>query len=104
MKLKATKSFHASGVGTVHQGSEFEVHDALGQELADKGLASVTEASTDTDAGAAQSEPQAKAELPPLNKADFAPKRKRKAKTEDDAEHDVEPSVGQSPDRDETEE
>jgi hypothetical protein len=79
MKLKATKSFHTSGVGTVHQGTEFEVHDALGKELSDKGLASVVEASTDTAAGADASEPHAKQERPLSNKAEVVPKTKRKA-------------------------
>jgi hypothetical protein len=76
MKLKATKSFHASGIGTVHQGAEFETHDALGTELSDKGLAVKT---GDSDPSAPLSE---KAELPPLNKADFAPKTKRKTAPE----------------------
>jgi hypothetical protein len=77
MKLKANRSFHTSGIGMVHERTEFEVHDALGRELVDKGLARVIEASTDTDAGAAGSEPHAKQEPPPLNKAALAPKTKR---------------------------
>lgn len=78
MKLKALKSFHTSGVGMVHERTEFEVHDALGKELADKGLARVIESSTDTDAGAVESEPHVKQDPPPLNKAEVAPKTKRK--------------------------
>lgn len=76
MKLKAKDSFHASGLGMVHARQEFEAHDALGRELADKGLAEILEASTDTAAGAKETEPavpkEGKADLPPLNKADFA--------------------------------
>jgi len=89
MKLKAIKSFHASGVGTVHQGTEFEVHDALGREFETKGLALVTQASTDTDAGADQSEPHAKKEPELLNKMEQTPEnktRRRKVRIEEDAE------------------
>jgi hypothetical protein len=97
MKLKAIRSFHTSGIGMVHERTEFEAHDALGKELVDKGLASVIEASTNatdhrsgepdpsegvgahTDAGAAESAPHAKQEPAPLNKAALAPKTKRAA-------------------------
>lgn len=83
MKLKAKDTFHASGVGKVHARQEFEVHDALGKELVDKGHAEILEASTDTDAGAAQSEPAVpKAEPELLNKIEPAPKNKRRGKAE----------------------
>lgn len=85
MKLKATKSFHASGVGTVHQGAEFETHDALGKELSDKGLAIKTGDSDPSET------PNEKAELPPLNKADFAPKTKRKTAPETPSDAPAEP-------------
>jgi hypothetical protein len=85
MKLKAIKSFHTSGLGMIHARTEFEAHDALGQELADKGLAEVIESSTDTVAGAADSQPHAKQEPALINKMEPAPESKRsrrKAKTE----------------------
>lgn len=79
MKLRAKDSFHTSGVGTVHAGQEFEVHDQLGREIADKGHAEILEASTDTDAGADQSEPAAPKSEPGLisAKVEPAPKNKR---------------------------
>jgi hypothetical protein len=90
MKLRAKDSFNTSGIGTVHAGSEFEVHDALGQELVDKGHAVIVEATTPTAAGAAAKEPAAakapaapkaplsKADLPPLNKMAETPANKSK--------------------------
>lgn len=102
MKLKAIDSFHTSGLGSVHAGQEFEVHDALGKEIAAKGLATVTEESTDTSAGADSTDqatpkslPEAKMEEAPENKLVAAPPNKRgpgrppKAKAE--PEPDVEP-------------
>lgn len=90
MKLRAKDTFHASGVGKVHAGQEFETHDALGQELADKGHAEILEASTDTAAGADQSTPAVpKSDLPPLAKVEPAPKNKRrKAETPEPADTD----------------
>lgn len=62
--MKARDSFHASGVGTVHAGKEFEVHDALGKDLQDRGLADVV--------GGAKAEPtpQNKVAPAPANKAE----------------------------------
>lgn len=94
MKLKAKDSFHASGVGTVHAGAEFETHDALGQELVDKGHAEIvgdSDDATEEPAGELPGEEisrvdddyeqpadaEEKAELPPLNKVEPAPKNKR---------------------------
>lgn len=77
MKLKATKSFHASGLGTVHEGTEFEAHDALGQEIADKGLAEIVKASTPSSGGAAQTEPAAPKQ--PVSAAKAAPPVQNKA-------------------------
>ena len=105
MKLKATDSFHTSGLGSVHAGQVFEAHDALGKEITKRGLATVVEPSTDTSAGAAATEiaapkslpdtgakmdpvPQNKSEPAPLNKsgpagdvgpADISKVRKRRA-------------------------
>ena len=85
MKLKARDSFHASSLGGVHAGQVFEVHDALGKEIVNKGLATVVEASTDTSAGAdatdvatpkSLSDPGAKTDQAPLNKSDPAPLNK----------------------------
>jgi hypothetical protein len=86
MKMKALDSFHTSGLGSVHAGQEFEVHDALGKEIAAKGLAVVTEESTDTSAGADSTdvatpkslpEPEAKMEPLSANKMEVAPANKR---------------------------
>lgn len=77
MKLKAIKSFHTSGLGMIHAKTEFEAHDALGKELADKGLAEIVESSTDTVAGAADSQPHAKQEPALINKMEPAPESKR---------------------------
>ena len=85
MKLKARDSFHTSGLGGVTAGQVFEVHDALGKEIVNKGLATVIEASTDTSAGADATDvatpkslpdPGAKTDQVPLNKAEPAPLNK----------------------------
>jgi hypothetical protein len=39
MRMKAMDSFHASDVGMMHAGVEFEVGDARGAEFAKRGLA-----------------------------------------------------------------
>lgn len=101
MKMKANDSFHTSGLGSVHAGQEFEVHDALGKELAAKGLATVTVESTDTSAGADSTDiatpkslPEAKMEEAPENKLVAAPPNKRgpgrppKSKAEPEPEPD----------------
>lgn len=82
MKMKALKSFHTSGVGTVHKGDTFEIHDDLGREHEKRGLAEVVAASTDTKAGADASEPHAKKEPEVLNKMEATPKTKKKAGAE----------------------
>jgi hypothetical protein len=87
MKLKANDTFHVSSLrDVIHAGQEFEVHDALGKELAAKGLATVTVESTDSSAGADSTEPAVPKSLPeaeekmePLsaNKMEPAPTNKR---------------------------
>ena len=78
MKLKAIDTFHVSSLGDIiHAGTEFEVHDALGKEIAAKGLATVTVESTDTTAGADQAEPAEKMEPLSANKMEPAPTNKR---------------------------
>jgi hypothetical protein len=89
MKLKAKDTFHVSSLGDViHAGQEFEAHDALGKELAEKGYAEVLEASTDTSAGADSTAPATPKSVPeeelaekiePLsaNKMEPAPANKR---------------------------
>lgn len=82
MKMKANKSFHTSGIGLLHKGDEFEVSDALGKEMQEKGLATASGKSTPSETSAkrdavVKAQPEVKAELPPLNKADFAPKTKK---------------------------
>lgn len=76
MRMKAADSFHTSGLGMIHAGQEFEVHDALGKELADKGHATPIEASTNTAAGAKATEPAAKKEPAIINKMAEAPANK----------------------------
>jgi hypothetical protein len=39
MRMKALDSFHASDVGMLHAGTEFEVSDARGAEMTKRGLA-----------------------------------------------------------------
>jgi hypothetical protein len=77
MKLKANRSFHTSGLGMIHHGTEVDVHDALAKELIDKGLATQVGETPGTKA-----EPglENKAEPLPENKA-----RKRKARIEEDS-------------------
>lgn len=102
MRLKATDTFHTSTTKTIRAGQEFEVHDALGKEFAEKGLATVIEGSTDTASGAAESTPavpkehDAKMEEAPENKLVAAPPNKRgpgrppKSKAEPDVEPEEE--------------
>lgn len=100
MKMKANKSFHTSGIGLMHKGDEFEVSDALGKEMQEKGLATASGKSTPSETGPAASRPvkpqsEVKAELPPLNKADFAPKTKKEpAPAPIPATLPIEPSQG----------
>jgi len=74
MKLKANRSFHTSGVGMVHAGAEFEVHDALGREMEERGLAARVGGSE------AKAEPELENKMEPVaeNKA-----RKRKVRIEE---------------------
>lgn len=80
MKLKANRSFHTSGVGMIHDGSEFETHDALGQEMIDKGLATRVGETTPSETGAEGKTPveaPVKAEPELLNKMEPAAENKR---------------------------
>lgn len=83
MRLKANDTFHSSETRTIRAGQEFEVHDQLGKDFVEAGLATVIEGSTDTAAGAAEStpavpkEPEAKMEEAPENKLIAAPPNKR---------------------------
>lgn len=79
MKMKANKSFHTSGVGLMHKGDEFEVSDALGKEMQEKGLATPSGKTTPSETGAktsrpAKAQPEERLEekaLPPIaNKAE----------------------------------
>ena len=70
MKLKATDIFHTSETRTVKLGEEFEVADALGKDLVDRGLA--------TPVGGETEGQKAEAEL--LNKMEPAPENKRKSR------------------------
>lgn len=79
MKMKASKSFHTSGVGLMHKGDEFEVSDALGKEMQEKGLATPSGKPAPSETGAkaarpAKPQPEERPEeksLPPIaNKAE----------------------------------
>jgi hypothetical protein len=71
MKLKAKTSFHSSALGSdiVHQGQEFEAHEALAKELTEAGLAeSVGDTTEETAVPAPENVREEKAEPPVQNK------------------------------------
>jgi hypothetical protein len=83
MRMKATGPFHSSETRTVKGGAEFEVHDALGKELEQRGVATRIGSDTPSETGAERvavvgAQPKAEAEL--LNKMEPAPDNKRKRK------------------------
>ena len=91
MRMKANGPFHTSETRTVKGGAEFEVHDALGKELEQRGVATRIGSDAPTGTGAAgsaavEAQPEAKSEPELLNKMEPAPKRKRKASDDESSD------------------
>lgn len=72
MKMKAKDQLHLSALGpnTMAAGTEFDVSDALAEELEKKGLATRVDAPAEAEAEKAEATPANKAEPTPANKAE----------------------------------
>lgn len=83
MKMRVVDQLHLSSLGpeTMGKGAEFEVSDAMGEDLLKKGVATRVDgeaAEAAAESGEkAEAAPDNKAEKPPANKAEKSARRKR---------------------------